>query len=431
MTRCAALFACAALAAAAGKPDPSDVLVRAIAKVRENARRVPNFTCVETVTRDYYVALAPIERSCDVVLAGRAHPTLDRTLRLASTDRLRLEVTMSNRGETHAWAGANRFDDSRIDSVVRDGPIGTGAFGALLSAVFDQDVKKFNFEREVVVDGRARMEFAYDVALADSHYRMKIYEGWTNVSYHGRFAVDTATDDVVWLEVQTGPLPPASMMCQTTTNLDFGVVSIGAVPFRLPTATRQQFVETNAGEVENRIDFSACREFRGESSITFGADAPPAAGGSHSGAPPPRPAPVPPKLPFELELLTPIDTDTAAAGDPFSARLATALRSSSARQVAPKGARVEGRLVRVQMVHRAKPEVVVVFRPEIVETTAGVRIPLFAVQEVARNLKKGTVIVLPRAWETASGLFRFPGEHVVVPKGLVSHWRTVAPPQKP
>ncbi len=428
MRRCVLLLACAAAAAGSGNPEPVQVLQRVIAKIAENNRRIPNFTCVETVTREYYQPAAPVQRACDVVLERRKMPSLDMRLHPTSTDRLRLEVTMSSRGEIHAWSGASRFEDSRIDAIVQDGPMGTGAFGAFLSTIFEQDVKRFDFEGATTVAGQTRMQFSFNVPQSDSHYRMKVYNSWESVAYHGGFEVDTATGDVRWLEVQTGPLPAAAVTCQTTTRLDFDIVSLGNRPFLLPSATRQRFVASNAGEVENRISFSGCREYRGDSSITY-ADGPPPADGVPSRRVTPALAAIPSNLAFSMELLSPIDTATAAAGDPFTARLASALRLDS-KIYAPKGALVEGRLLRVQVAYTPPVEAVVVLRPQAVET-GGVKIPIAAVNDFyrasqqAQKLKKRYEILLPYEWETNSGLFRFPGSQVVVKKGFLSDWRTV------
>jgi hypothetical protein len=59
------------------------------------------------------------------------------------TDRLRLDVTITHRGEIYSWVGASKFEDGSIDEIVKQGPFGTGSFGALLAVIFEQDPRRF------------------------------------------------------------------------------------------------------------------------------------------------------------------------------------------------------------------------------------------------------------------------------------------------
>jgi hypothetical protein len=43
--------------------DPQGVLVRVAAKIAVSRKRIPNFTCVETVTRDYHQPAATLSRA--------------------------------------------------------------------------------------------------------------------------------------------------------------------------------------------------------------------------------------------------------------------------------------------------------------------------------------------------------------------------------
>src|SRR5215475_2871216 len=157
----ALLFAC--LAAAADR-ESADVLERAKAKVLANYRSIHSYTCTETIQRDYYhPRAATLPRQCSVLMNLRENPTLDMALQLAARDRLRLEVATGSKGEIHSWPGADWFSDTGIDSLVRQGPIGTGAFATLLSLLFLQDAKKFAYLGSDEVGGRRRMTYAFSV----------------------------------------------------------------------------------------------------------------------------------------------------------------------------------------------------------------------------------------------------------------------------
>jgi hypothetical protein len=429
--RCALIFTWAVGLALGAAYDPPEVLRRATEKVLASAKEIPNYTCVENVSRDYLEpAAAALPRACSVLLEQRQHPTPDLVLRLYSTDRLRLDVTMTGKGEIYSWSGASRFDDATIDHLVRSGPFGTGSFGGFLAVVFETDVKKFNFERSITAGDRTLMEYSFRVAQSDSHYTMKADNSWLRVAYSGTFQVDAETADMVRMTITTGDLPPATGVCSSTTTMDLTRVRIGAGQFLLPRQTRQRFISPNAEETENTSHFTDCREFRGESTVKFSPDSEAAIteGGQSASA---KTLSLPIDLTFSFELTASIPTDTAAAGDSFSAKLVSALRDTKGKLLAPKGAVVEGHLLRVQSFFR-QPEVMVVLKPEALWIRS-VRVPLSVERDWRRVMaekgqkkgKKGLEILLPLRGEDHSGAFRFPGEHITVPSGFRSDWRTV------
>lgn len=417
---------------AAEDADPAAVLSRVTAKVLASGRSLPNFTCRENITRDYFhPAAATLPRACSVVLTERQHPTLDMVLRPYATDRLRLDVTLVRNGEVLSWAGASSFSDGPIDRLVPNGPIGTGAFGAFLMIVFKQDTGKFTYAGNRMADGRRLMEYSFAVPASESTYNIRLNHSSYVTAFSGTFLADPETDNLVRLTVATGELPLASETCQITATLDYAMVRIGDFQFLLPAHVRQRWIDPDGFEAENNTAFTACQEYTGESTITFSPES-----AADPGGPGTSPQAVPPSVPaglrFGMVLTSPIATDTAAAGDLFSAQLTGPLRAKS-KVFAPKGALVGGRLVRVETFHDP-PSVVVVFRPETVEVR-GSKVPLAASRDWQREVtesrarqRKGMEIDLPLPGED-SGVFRFPREHVVVPQGFRSDWRTVAPTQ--
>ncbi len=112
VARISALVLVAVTAGRTADPEVEALFKQARAKVLDNAQRMPRYTCVETVTRVYLEpAAAALPRDCTVLLEQRRHPTPDIVLHPYSTDRLRLDVTMSSRGEIFSWSGAGSFED--------------------------------------------------------------------------------------------------------------------------------------------------------------------------------------------------------------------------------------------------------------------------------------------------------------------------------
>jgi hypothetical protein len=411
--------------------EPVEVLAKATEKLAAGRRSIPNCTCVETITREYYrPAAATLPRACPVLLEQRKHPTLDLVLRHALTDRLRLDVAVTERGEMFSWVGANKFEDSGIEYLVTAGPVGTGAFSGFLSVVLLQDAKETPFEGYVVADGRNLMEFSYRVKKSNSHYRVRLEDSSIYSGYSGTFRLDPTTSDVVELTVVMDELPPITDYCTTITKLDFHVVQIGKVQAVLPARAEQRFVYPNGEETQNSMAFANCREYLGESSISFSGDTQAASSIGNTNTQIGATA-IPAGLPLALELTTPIQTDTAAAGDPFAGKLVKPLRDARQKLLAPKGSIVQGRLLRVENIRIPKAEVVLIVQLESIEVDHA-KAPLSAVRDwtlkrpqTGSKGKQGVNIILPPRSAPHSAVFTFDGEHVTVNTGFRSEWRTV------
>jgi len=411
--------------------DPDEVLQQVRAQVLASSKRAPGYTCVETIERKYFRPVTTTRsHACPTVVGEWRDPALAPELRLASTDRLRLDVTMMRQSEIYSWVGASRFD-AGIDTVVREGPVGSGAFDALLDMIFRTDVKQFRFEGHKPVAESDLLEYSFRVAQRDSHYWVKTHDSWVASGYSGSIFVEPRSGGVVRLRVEIDDPPLATGICQTAATLDFGTAPTGAAPFLLPAETRQEFLYPGGIEAENTMDFAACREYRGESAISFG---PPASGltgetgknveAQSTG----KILRVDAGLAFTLELLERIDTDVAAAGDGFRARLAGALRDKKHKTLAPAGSIVEGRLRRVQS-FVSPPQVYLVLAPAAL-WAGDERVPLAAIRDwsVQRALTGnpgGMKVLLPYREEGPAGVFRLPEQHVMVPAGFRSDWRTV------
>jgi hypothetical protein len=413
--------------------DPSEVLMRLRDQVVLHGQRIPNHTCVETIERDRFTpAVEPVPKSCESLLARRKQSNLPAMIRLATTDRLRLDVAMADSREIFSWAGASKFEEGEIDELVPDGAMATGPFATMLFGVFQGRAPKFIFEGETTLDQRSVFEYSYEVGIEEAHYRVKARGEWLFTGYSGTLWVDTQTAELVRLLVRTDELPAATGLCETDTTLDYSLVHLDKDDYLLPKATRQRFIERGGGEAENRIAFSACREYRGESTLSFGrrkdaaASAVPAA---------PQTADLPPGLPVIIELTDSIHGDRAAAGDLIGGRLLQPIRDQAGAVLAPAGAALEGRLMRLETRHGRSPETVVSLRWETLEIggtkvalsllpkrkTADLKTPATGVRQ------RGIEIELPAPSDVRHGVYHFPGEHPVVESGYRTEWTTAGP----
>ncbi|SPE39164.1 conserved exported hypothetical protein [Candidatus Sulfopaludibacter sp. SbA3] len=433
-----ALLLSAASVWGAADDDPIAVLMRVRDRVMAHAERIPNHTCVETIVRDWYdLAAGPPPSSCDALLGRRKKAGVGTLLRLATTDRLRLDVALTETQEIYSWAGAARFEEGGIDRLVPTGAIGTGSFAATLLSIFEARDPKFVYEGETTVESRRVMEYSFNVSEEQSHYQVKAGGAWLITGYTGTLLADPVTADLVRLSVRTEELPKATNACEIDTTLNYGMLRIGSEEYLLPTLTRERFINQTGSEAENAITFAACREFRGESVVSFGGNVGTAEGKSRAAIAPVPPWDLPAGLPVMVELTSTIQVDQAAAGDRIRGRLAAPIRDARKEKIlAPEGAALEGRLMRVETRYGHPNDVSIALRWETLEVD-GVKAPFTIVpdwQTRAQTIRRPgelpqrpMVFELPRPGEGRYATLHFSSEHVVVNSGVRSPWFTSKP----
>lgn len=429
--RLAPILLAAALFAQASR-DPAVLLDQARTRLRSMTRRLPLYSCLETVDRTYFQpapeATRPIPNcsQLDEALRAQAFP-----LRLEFTDRLRLEVAVDQGHEIRSWPGPGRFDPRRVDAFIEGpGAIGTGAFGTYLLDIFDNPGTRFQFSGERNVDGHTALEYLFRVPEAASHYQSKAGATWQTTGYSGSFQLDGETLDLHQLVIRTDELPAATSLCQASTTLDYQRVRIGDGDLLLPRQSRMLAVSRNAVETENLITFSGCREYQAESEILFDMDPAVADAATHASVRAPLVLPI--GLPITLELAAPIDTDNAAAGDPISAKVIKPVkRPGSGEILIPAGAIVRGRVARLE--HHISPEpyflIALTFnRLEVGGISSPFAARLDQGSELARRLGAD---LMPRgsgaaAWSNGVFLFATTKNRHVIPAGYQSNWFTLA-----
>ena len=119
-----------AAAGAQATHDPAAVLEQARTKLKALAQNLEKYVCVETISRSYYQRVAPRKGPAVPEQTACAPPPPGDPYELDTTDRVRLEVTVSAGTELHSWPGATRFDERNVDDLIRNGPVSTGSFGA-------------------------------------------------------------------------------------------------------------------------------------------------------------------------------------------------------------------------------------------------------------------------------------------------------------
>jgi hypothetical protein len=355
------LLAAATLAAQSA----DEVFVRARRKILAAVDRLPNYTCVQTLDRQYFKRTVTWE-SCDgeqdkTASRGRAKLQIgDRGLEVKSqpesagggavshlelweTDRYRLDVRVSSAGrEIYSWAGAPRFNAAGLQEIVASGAIASGSFGPFLINIFGRRGVEFKYRGSDAVDGKTLQKYSYRVPQTVSRYDYR--SGGQNrfIAFDGAFWVDPASADLVRLEIHTDAMPHYTGTCEATSVVDFHRILVAGQDYLL-ARTSTLNVSALPGHYVNTNDYSACRGFAAESGIRFE--------DGESKVTQPKAASAQKRLPAGIHLVLaleqPLDGRTAAGGDVIRARVVKDAAARTAGPVAaPEGAIAEGRISR-------------------------------------------------------------------------------------
>jgi len=311
----------AAGAAAQTEPSSEALLNRIRQKVGQNLAGLPNYTCTQTIER-----------------AERHVSKRD----FAPLDTLRLEIAYVGGKELVAWPGASKFEEKRIEDVVaRAGAIGNGSFALHVYNVFRTKSPVFSTPVEEEREGRRLFRGNFQVDRVKSSWSVGNGAKSAIVGYHGTFWVNAETLDLVRLELQADNIPPQIGISSDSETVEYGRIRIGESDFLLPLFSEMSMVDRVGTASRNRTRFTSCRQYTGESVISF-AD----------------PASLPEtaqalevlRLPagewIEVNLTAAIDARKVAIGDPVSATVRQDLRKGAGVLI-PKGAVLSGRITRM------------------------------------------------------------------------------------
>jgi hypothetical protein len=288
---------------------------------------LPNYTCLETITR---WQRQPLEH------------------RLMPLDIVRLEIVYSDRQEWYGSPGERRLTIEDPIQFVGSGMIGNGAFGMLLSNLVS--AATFHSHGEEAVRGRRTLRLDFRLPRLLKPLKISLSGGTGTVGEEGSVWVDPTSLDLVRMEANVVEIPDFLPLWTATSSVSYAPVQLGAVSALLPQQATLYMLESSGLEAYDRIDFTHCRAFSVQSELRFeeraeGASAANWGQPANAAFDGPRGA-VPPFLPVTLRLVTQI-TDQDAVGTSILARVAGEVRHKG-KIVIADGAVVHGRIRRLE-----------------------------------------------------------------------------------
>lgn len=402
--------------AAYGFEDPEALLGRFLARIKTELHKQPDFTCAQTVER---FRRASPERAWEKM------------------DVLHLEVALAGDREMYAPAGAREFQNRALIELIGKGTVSTGQFANLARHVFLASAARFSFRSQSQEDGKQTYQYEYDVAPEHSSYHLRSGTAEAIVGFQGAFWIDAASLELLRLEAQAYDIPDTLGLAQAETVVTYSRSTIDSIETLLPASAEFHVAAVNAEENLNRSRFSACRHFGAESTVRFAG-----AGGGEAeadrAAHPRYANAIPAGAVLDVMLDSVLDSGRVAIGDAIRATLAKPLRDSD-RIIAPQGATVTGRLVRLEKRTLPFPLLDVGLELNAIEVN-GTAIPLSATMQQAgpaagliREQKRmdptftkrrtNRMDILVREIQRGQGILMWDARRGPIPKGLRMTWR--------
>jgi hypothetical protein len=409
-------------------PDPIAILRHTKERLLADLHRMPRYTCVQTVTRTYYDARSGAHgASCLALIAAR--DTRKRTLPAFGWDRLRLEVAWVAGNNVYSWVGEPRFANDNLEKLAGEGPLGSGDFGALLREILLQAT--LDFKREQFINGKHLLEYSYNIPVEKSTYKVKTSDGRSPIAYSGTLLLDPETQELMSLTMRMANLPHSSSACEATTEISYERTSIHDRLILIPRQTHLDVLNVSGTESVSEANFANCREYA--STVRFLLDG--SNGSTEQQAvisASEASTTLPAGLQFNARIITPFDSDTAAAGDPIEAVLRSPIRGNHKAVLAPAGARIHGRLTDVRWRSKPVAKYQITVRFESVEVDNR-KVAFSAILEPPHSqVLTGTfsgsrsIPLKPDDNPSIGSTFSFSQEHLRV-TNLDARWVTVAP----
>jgi hypothetical protein len=422
----------AAACCAAREGEGSRIFEQVRQTVVGQVARTGNYTCVQTIDRTYYDGPEMLYQRPQGAFLGCNGDLRMGSNREVMHDRLRLDVAVSEGQEIFSWHGGRNFSSGDISDVIPSGPISSGSFVGYLRNIFLTAGVAVTYRGPDEENGTRIEKFEYSVPLESSHQVLQGLHRQRHVGFHGSFAADARSYELVSLSVRLDPhVDSDSSICSAEIDMNYGMASISGKESLIPRQFTLRIVDAAHTYTVSRSDYAQCREFRGQSTLRFDADE--SKGGSQA-ALDEEGWPLPGGLRLQIRLRTPIDSGTAFTGDAVEGVLQSAVKLHNGIQIG-RGASLTGVITLLE--EHDRPQTYYLLSIEFDELTSeGKRFRLKATPEVSRQEinKLGYIFgrrLPPRvALQSEKGVFVETVKPLHLDERFSAEWKTLRVPAK-
>lgn len=403
------------------------LLARIKSHMREELSNLPNYTCLETITR---FRNEPGQRS-------------QSQRQLKPADTVRLEIVYSNHQEWYGSPGGRSLSATDPFGFVGSGMIGTGPFGLMLGNILAGATITHGGEEPLGDRTVVRYDFLLPRLLKG--LAISVQGGSGTVGQKGSFWADARTLDLIRLESYADEIPPYLPVEEESSSVDYARMRIGEYNVLLAQEADFHQLQSTGEESYDRLEFTHCRAFSAQSAIRFDGESQDL--GKASPAIVPAPAgpgqAIPALLLITVQLTTPV-TDKDVVGTLIEGKVSGDVRHKG-RIVISDGLTVRGRIRRLERYQEKwGGDSIVGLEFTEVEASGGPR-PFYAdLLRMDRNpgirptLSEPVVVKSGGEYKTSSQTITLPelpgvasffvhGQTFTIPAGFRTVWRTRGP----
>ncbi len=304
------LLFCCALQLSFGQAQPaSPVPPNVKQKILDDLRRAPDYTCSELIE----------------------HKVKQSGASFVSLDRIRLEVSYAAGKEIFGWTGGDRVSDDDLPRLV-SATISNSDFAMHPRVILTNSRVQFSDPVDQKSGDQDGIRIDFRVAAASSDWTLSAGGNDVRVPYHGSIQIGKRSGRLTQLELITDSVPPALGYTSVGKRLFYNEVQLGTGKVLLPARSELFTAAPNGQETLNETRYSECRPYAASAEAAHVS-----------------PAELPNEINVDLVLETPVDSDSAAIGDPIIARVQQAIKRKK-ETVVPKGATLHGRISTLELV---------------------------------------------------------------------------------
>jgi hypothetical protein len=404
-------------------------LARIKSHMREELSHIPNYTCLETISR--------------FRKDPGSHPQSHG--QLTALDRVRLEIVYTNHREWYGSPGDQNLSVENPVAFIGSGMIGNGAFASALNNILGG--ASFTYRGEEALGGRTAIRYDFRLPRLLKPLKISIAGSEGMVGEEGSLWADPQSLDLIRLESRADEIPPYLPLEEASTNVNYARMRIGDYSVLLAQQADSYMLDAAGVESYNRLEFTHCRAYSVRSDIRFDPELQEPPQALPSGSPPAPSSPdaagqaVPALLLITVQLTTSI-SDKDAVGTLIEGKVSIdVLRKGKI--LIPNGSVVRGRIRRLERYEGGRAFIVGLEFSEV-EVRGGV-LPFYAdllridkspriqprlserilVRDTAGVQTREEAITLPELPGVAS--FFVSGMTFAVPTGFRMVWRTRGP----
>jgi len=228
-----------------------------------------------------------------------------------------------------AWPGGDPIGDNDSARWVA-GTIAAADFGVQVRGMLTNSRVVFRETGKDSRAGGAALRYDFEAPVQASDWLLSGPDRNVPIPYHGSFWVEEDSGRLVELDVIADGIPATLGVTTVSKRLNYERARIDGVDLLLPGRSELATTDSSGNEIRNEARFHDCHPY-----VAAEVSASP-------------PAALPEEFDIEVALETAIDSDTAAVGDPVSARVLQSIRRRR-ETVVPKGATLHARISNLEL----------------------------------------------------------------------------------